>query len=533
MTKPPATDPHRILSASDVLGAFRDLGTDAEADDKLACDPSFNRYAAYWTLGETLDAGYAALEGMLRLAPARTARFVREEGRKLLAFLADRYDSSSGRFSTDSSHRTRGVFAWHSAIGVMKSLLAARRGENAPDSVFRRSISAEKVRAVLTEMGCDRPERKAVEAVEELVADCRSNGGLVENPESPLIPSLTALYTASSVLWNLSDETRTSRLFDLLSRSRVEGFVRGCVRRVYLAGRWIAGFSIHPDIEELCINTTSFGLRLAGRLELDLGAEIENEIREFLLLAYRDGGFSSTLWEPRSLNATFFGLRSLEALMPAQEWSAWRRREREAIQEFVGSCTWTNGGAAFTPDFTHFRENCLASRYRVQVLEYLGAAPRDGDTYDFFRARYNPRTGGFGAYPTDRVSIRADDQEWIEQHLAEKDDQLLSRFGREEGEAEAAVPTELPWDGLGAEINDLYVRLAELEEERQAGSGNPVLETRIDGMLARIESLERMEAASYRAFFDAQVARPVALALEAQQAAEALLARHEGPAAED
>lgn len=415
------------LHAKTLLYGFRDLGVDGEGNENLlACDASFNRYSAFWVLGETLDAGYAAMEGMLRLFPKRAKDLFASSKDSILGFLASHFDRETGRFVTDSSRRTGGTFAYHAAVGVMRSL------EGFPEKRLPFQTFDDYIRKI----GGD--PRIARRAIADLITAGRQGDGLLENPEAPLIPSVTAMYTAASLLWYLQPEKPEDgpAILRFLERPRVENFLDGCIKRQQVEERVIAGFTIHPDHSELCVNTTFFGLRLRKTLEVPLETQLAREIESFLTLSYKDGGFSSTLWEPRSLNATYLGLKALRLVMTdsgrSDRWENFIYRERKAIRGFVSSCTnLATGGSRFTPDFERYRENCLATRYRVQTLkEILRVEPSKEDeeaTYRFFVGQFDEASGGFHAYPADQVDTSGFGLEELENFLKAKDRSLMSR----------------------------------------------------------------------------------------------------------
>jgi hypothetical protein len=487
-------EPRGPLSAREILKGFRDLGTDEHRETRLACDPSFNRYTAFWVLGETLDAAYAALEGMSLVSPERARSLTDEARPAILRFLAQHYDPDAGRFSTDSSPRTRGIFAFHTAIGTLRSLHQIRADRRLPHKAFEESAHAIGTTSEAVRQGLD-----------ELIAVSREGDGVVENPARPLIPSLTALYTASSALWYLQCHERSkggrTNIYRFIDSWRLERFVDGCIKRQRIGDRVIAGFSIHPDHQELCVNTTSFGLRLRQRLGMALDADLAREIECFLRLSHRDGGFSSTLWEPRSLNATYLGLRALQMLLPENRWKGFLKQEGEAIRRFVESCSNpTTGGAPFAPDLDRYRENCLATRYRIQTLRLLDCPLPKGSvtsTFEFFHGLYNRDTGGFHAYPAGQIVRNDFDLQALERYLDDKDE-ILHRHHQEK----LADPSHVPSYSPDSRTLKLYDRLAELEASRAD-------EEEIEAVWQALRQVQEAEAARFEAYFDARVLKPL------------------------
>lgn len=493
-------EPYRIYDG------FRDLGVENESDftPALACDPSFNRYSAFWLLGPTLDSTYPALEGLALAPPAdRGASAVKERRPDVKRFLGDRFDGR--RFATDSSPRTRGIFAPLAAINVMKSLEGIE---------LRKPLTEKRFRALMDEVSGPAAAASALVGIEELIAECRSSDGegLIDNPAKPLVPSLTALSTAASVLWNLWPEKPRRDLRRYFPLRSLQRFVSGCIQRLDEDGVRLAGFSIHPDIDQLCVNTTFFGIRLAHRLQIDLEDEVRDGIGAFLRRSYKDGGFSSTLDEPRSLNATFFGLRALE-LLDREAWQRFLADQSWAVEKFVSTC-WRlqTGGFAFAADLRHYRENCLATRYALQILKST-ARPFPVGTGEFFLRQFDEDSGGFVAYPpeavvTDRFGIGE-----VEDYLEQKDEKLRRSFS---SRAQANLA-----DRDRRRIEGLYDRLAELEEGTEAASTDHRAEAA--ELRQQLETLQQRRAEHLRADFEVEVLRPLNASIPAIERARRLL----------
>ena len=386
-TESPEAPPR--LSARKILEGFRDLGVPDDPTEKLACEPSFNRYTTFWVLGDTLNASYAALEGMLLACRDEARSAIKTIRPTILSYLARHFDPARGRFATDSSDRTHGLFATHVAIGVMRSLEGLGSKE---------CLGWERFDRFLREIGPEAAGAGA-EGLKDLLAGCCEGDGFVENLERPLIPTLTALYTASSILWYLGeDPDHESGLTRFIEPHRLERFLFGCLKRHLVDGRWISGFAIHPDHSELCVNTTFFGLRLMDRLGVSREPGCDLEIEGFLTQSYKDGGFSSTRWEPRSLNATYWGLRALKIVLPTR-WTDFLSKHGPSIGRFVASCqNRCNAGAPFAPDLARYGENCLATRYWLQIMRLLSVDLDNEERkriFEFFWKRFDPEMGGF------------------------------------------------------------------------------------------------------------------------------------------
>lgn len=495
---PPETAPP--LPAQWILDGFRDLGVPDEPSEKLACEPSFNRYTAYWVLGNTLDAGYAALEGMLWAWGKKACSRIEELKPKVLLYLAKCFDDQDGRFATDSSDRTRGLFATHTAIGVMRSL---EGGHSSQRLTWKRFVG------YLEEMGFA-VSLRGIEELKGLLAASRRGDAVIENPDKPLIPTLTALYTASSILWCLGDdEDLGGGLTNFIEPRRLERFLFGCLKRQRLDDGWVSGFAIHPDHSELCVNTTFFGLKLMERLGVSLEPGCDLEIEAFLTLSCKDGGFSSTRPEPRSLNATYWGLRALRMVAPSDRWTEFVTRRRGMIKKFVRSC-WNrpSGGARFATDLSRYAENCLATRYWLQIhkLADLELADQERDTvFEFFRAQFDDRTGGFRAYPQNRVDLSGFGPEDLERFLEDKDDKLLHQHTSRLYDP-ARPPSYFP----DTRLIDLYERLADLEHEKSNDLRDPaVIDRDTERIWQELRACQEAEAARFEACFDAEILRPL------------------------
>lgn len=495
-------EPHRVLDG------FRDLGVESATAlaPALACDPSFNRYSAYWLLGPTLDSTYPALEGLALAPPLQLdAAVVEQRKRDVSRFLADRFNGQ--RFATDSSPRTRGVFALLAALNVMKSLDGVKADKPLTEKRFRASMVSSSGDAVAA---------SALAGIEDLLAECRpSDGeGLFDNPAKPLVPSLTALSTASSVLWNLWPERPRRGLRRYFPLRSLQRFVSGCIQRLDEDGVRLAGFSIHPDLDQLCVNTTFFGLRLAKRLQVHLDAEVEQGIEAFLCRSYKDGGFSSTLDEPRSLNATSFGLRALE-MLESKFWTQLVGEHSRAVAGFVRSCRRpATGGFAFSADFSRYRENCLATRYALGILK-MTQQPFPEGTGEFFVRQFNDESGGFVAYPADAVATDGLDVDGVESYLERKDDKLLRAFGQR-AEVNLAARER-------RQIECLYDQLADLEEGPASGTAERDLE--VAKLRQELEILQQRRARRDQAHFDEEILAPLNAGLPMIERARRLLSR--------
>lgn len=505
------------LSLEQVLYPFRDLGGPQSSNQQLACDPIFNRYSAFWLTGATLDATYAALEGMHILRPEQTRSFVRQEHSRLLSFLAERYHSISGRFRTDSSERTEGVFACHSAIHVMRSLCG---------KLGNQPLGIEAYRQTLSSMDLDL-QGDPIDAIRDMIADCRYEGGLTDNPKSRLVPSLTALYTATRVLKNLFDGEWLTELWKLIDQRQSERFLLGCLQQQRVTGRQVAGFSIHPDTEELCVNTTHFGLKLFHTLEMPIDSAIRGEIKEFLLAVYCDGGFSSTLYEPRSLNATFFGFSALRRLIDSAAWQDFKAEHLSAIQRFLDSCARaTNGGSQFASGERRFVENTLATRYRVQIRRVLGlqSDQQDGEVreFEFFLDQYSESVGGFRAYPEGRVvEVGPGGAEELERRLGQKDDEFLEYF--------RSRTSSFGWDSADRKIADLYWEIAQMEAGLETSPRDQDLEKRRAQAVAKLVAYQSKRADWIETQYEQEIEPSFRRAEEQLAAARNLLSKYEEP----
>lgn len=479
-----------------VLRGFRDLGVPPEGEpgEQLACEPSLNRYTAFWVFGPTLDAAYAALEGMWLAAPIRTKALIERLEPKLFELLHRHYDQASGRFVTDSSNRTRGLFSAHTGLGVLRSLTGVHGNE---------SLGEERARAGFERIGLES------ESVHDLLADCRRGDGVVENPDHPLVPTVTALYTASSILWNLEGDS-SDGLPRFIEPRRLERFLLGCLKHQHVDDRRVSGFVIHPDHQELCVNTTYFGLQLMERLGIPLDLACQQEIESFLTLSYCDGGFSSTRREPRSLNATFWGLKGLQIVMPPDRWREFLTKAKTRIARFLLEC-WrsTGGGAPFAPYPDKFVENCLATRYWLQILATLEVPLENGhrdEVFRFYQDRLDEKTGDFEAYPREAIDLQNLTLPKLEVVLTEKDEKLL-RYHEEKLDDSDRPPSYT----LDTRMIDLYERLEQLERVKRLAEprNRPEVEQQLKATWQKLRRRQEEEADRFEAHFEAEVLAPL------------------------
>ncbi len=479
-----ATTPHdtgnRVprLDGRSLLEGFRDLGNPPAkvGDRRLACDPGFNRYSAYWVLGPTLDSVNHAMEAMNALDRRSMKEFIAANRASLRSFLGSHFDAGSGRFHTNSSLRTAGILGWQAGVGTVKALYQCSD---------KKSLGSEQFRKELIATGRVTRSFDPLRAVLGLLRESYEDGAFFDNPDEPLLPTLTTLHVAALVLWNLDKKNLRRRLGEVADLAEVERFIRGCLKSRDVGGRRVAAFTIHPDVEELCVNTTSFGLQLLKRLEIEPPPELRVPMINFLLLAYRGGGFSSTLWEPRSLNATFFGLRALERLM-GDEWPVFIRSHAGEILVFLRSCSCERNvsrstadpdaertvGFRFAADAARYRQNCLATRYAIHVLDRFGLdvdEMRDqldeirGPAFSFLKGQYTPDAGGFCAYQREEVcDLARNDHEWLDRFLEAKDAQLMAAVT---GQAGGTIPPEESQVPFDSRIDALYSRLQSLSIE--------------------------------------------------------------------
>lgn len=519
--------PPKPLSPPEIFDGFRDLGAERplSLSPALGCDPTFNRYSAYWVLGPTLDSTYSALDGLRLTSPVDSVKLVEAQRDTLASFFYTHFDGQI--FATDSGPRTRGIFAALAAINLSKSLLGLTSGPltigraralGVSQSIIKLTdgppLTVQKFRVLMEEGSAGyNAGRAAVKGIDDLVAECRDKAdeGIIDNPLIPLIPTLTDLSTASSVLWNLWPDDAIG-LLRYYPRRSLERFISGCIQRQRDGDRRIAGFSIHPDIDQPSVDTTFFGLLLMRRLRMSLDHETICEIEAFLCRAYKEGGFSSTLDEPRSLNATFFGFRALE-ILGSRLFRQLRTQQSDVVAGFVYSC-WrpATRGFAFAAEVSRYLENCLASRYALQVLTLMGKSVPEG-TRDFFLRQFDPRPGGFLAYPKDSIKADRRNASEVEAYFDRKDEELHRSFLKH---AQGNVD-----DREWRLIEELYDRLAELEEGSNAGMSDQ--STEVAELGKRIESLQQRRARRLRADFQEEVLRPLNASVPAIERARRLL----------
>jgi hypothetical protein len=490
------------LDHKTLYGGFRDLGVIAvlDAEPPLACDPSFNRYSAFWLLGPTVDATYPALEG-LRLVPRGEDAPEDPPKSALVRFLAAHFEAERGRFSTNGSPRTRGIFGFLSAINLIKSWIVDPANEGPPN---RRPLGERRFREEMDAVSGPTEAGIALQGLEDLIRECRPDDGegLLDNPDKPLLPSLTTLSTACSVLWNVWPEAPRGKLERFFPPRALERFIGACVQRTEEFGTAISGFSIHPDVPQPCVNTTFFGLRLAERLGVDLDPDDRAGMEAFLVLSYKDGGFSSTRNEPRSLNATHFGLRALRMLGSKHYRKI--QEQRHQVCRFVDSCRRpATGGYAFSDDFKRYKENTLASRYAMYILSEVGVEPPP-ETRRFFTDRFDAETGGFHAYPESAVATEGLDVTKIERYLQNKDRQLFESFDRQV----TANASGREW----RRIEELYDRLAALDTPEEAANSTAT-GAEAEAAWKELRSLQARRAREVRAYFEQTTLGPLDEAL--------------------
>lgn len=510
------------VAAQQILESYRDLGGPSSRIDarwghraQLSCDPNFNRYASYWLTGPTIDSSFASLEAW-RLTSSKEdyEAFLAGEGERIRRFLGDRY-VQGGVFQCDGSPRTRGIFACYSALGVLKEL-AGIDGQT--------PLGAERFDASVVALGTSVPSGGASEAVVSLIRDAAEGspilGTVLDRPASSLPPTLTVLYTVSSLLWNLYPEDPADRFFAAVGfPERTVDYVAACLKRATIGDLRMAGFSIHPDVEELCVNTTCFGLHLLrrlGLLETLIGDEESVELRRFLWRSFRDGGFGSTLSEEPSLNATFFGLRSLECLLSDEERSAFLHERSAQIAAFVADCcNDVTGGAAFSRDLGRYVENGLATRYAIQILGSLSdSSPLRDCLGRYCRHQYDPRVGAFRAYPRERVdlSVLSREDNWLERTLQDRDERLLDQLP-------GGDPKDRELRRVEREIEECFTRLA---RGRERGEDAPETTSTFE----RLRRLQAEEALLIRRRLHDSLELPLGAGPELLEQADRLLAAH-------
>src|SRR4051794_28657529 len=111
-------EPQTVLSVSEILSGYRDLGSAWRPKDEiyLSCDPAFNRYTRLWVKGPTLDATHGALEALMLLGSSPF-----DEG-KIYQLLERQFLPETGTFATDGGPMSGGIYGLHNAIGILKSL---------------------------------------------------------------------------------------------------------------------------------------------------------------------------------------------------------------------------------------------------------------------------------------------------------------------------------------------------------------------------------------------------------------------------
>lgn len=515
------------IPAETVLGAYRDLGGPRqEGDARLSCDPNFNRYAGFWILGETLDATHMAVE-TLRLTDTGQ-RFLDEHADALSSFLVRHYERDTGRFRTDGHARTRGIFATHAGIGVLKALAGCKSGDPITEQEYRRSLQD------LTSPAGD-PVDGVIALLKQAQEESPLPGTFVDNPECRLMPTVTNLSTGHALLWNLFGDDSPSELFKITDKDRTLRFLESCLKTYRVGDLTVTGFTIHPKVEELCVNTTFFALRLLKRLEFWdylITPEIERRLVDFLeLLGFRGRGFRSTLKETPSLNATYFGLKALQLLERATNRlsvDAFLDEHARHIEPFVHSCIReTTGGAGFSSDPELYPENCVATRYATRILAFLGSrvtAPEKlEELRTFCRDQYRS-SGGFLPYPPQRIQPPEDEnqQRWLADSLDRKDRELF-RTRDWSVDSTTSGTTSEPLETLHIEIDALYEEIGDLLARQEEAPDDEELRHTLDLHFSRLEDLQAKEARTWRRQFEEGLSYPLGYGKELLDKADTIL----------
>lgn len=503
-----------------IMNSFRDQGgPHPEGDRRLSCDPNFNRYSAYWLLGPTLDATHMALETLSASKAGRS--FIETHHRDILRFIGDSYVHGSGRFRTCPRPRTEGIFATHAAIGALKVTHGLPTG---------RPIGADEYRRLVVEAAgasAIDPVQGVLDLFREAAEVSPLPGTMIDNPNVPLVPTVTSLQTGYSLLWNLFDDEAPQILFDLLGRDEVLGFLWDCLKTFDVGEMKVTGFTIHPTVDTLCVNTSFFALRMIRRLGLWdelLDIEAERRVVTFLCqLGFQGRGFRSTLNEKISLNATHFGLEALSLFRSdgTSTLDSLVDEASESIHSFVKSCVRPDGGAAFGLNDL-YKANCVATRYAQRILVRLPTTRDSEDLWRGFAAfcmrQFDEQRGGFSAYSTE-LPLPVEDAELIESKIEEKNDDLLGqRSWREEPD---------PLRKLHFRTDMVFKNVDRLLTLRNEHPEDPSVEERLAREVARLEELRDREAGLWKQQFDLHTLKPLKEGLDAMAGVDTFLAEAE------
>lgn len=404
-----------IFTVPEILSGFRDLGgpRPPAGEVVLSCDPAFNRYTRFWVKEPTLDATHGALETLFLLDKTglSNALHVKARARSLFTMLRSHFVPETGTFSTNGIEVSAGLYGLQNAIGLIKTI------DGCP---CEKLLGRERYEAALRRIH-QKPEL-VLRRMEDFLRQCAigARGGLLDHPEIvPHIPTVTTLHTATSTLGNIYEGEFTKVLDRTVGLDRIEKFIGSCLRQRKESGVAVAAFSIHPDVDELCANTTFFALETLRHIRREslLTPEVRKKVVSFLTRAVwnKGGGGSSTLGEVPSLNATFFGLRALGRLMEKAKFKAFLGKNLDAIRGFIASCG-QQGGFAFTNRPDRYLPNPLATRYAVQIRNFLRKhdfetlPDRDSvrQMIDFIHNElWDQQSRTFRGYPPDRIKGEA------------------------------------------------------------------------------------------------------------------------------
>ena len=121
--------------------------------------------------------------------------------------------------------------------------------------------------------------------------------------------------------------------------------------------------------------------------------------------------------------------------------------------------------------------------------------------FEFFWKRFDPETGGFRAYPVERVALDGFAAPELERFLDEKDGRLLARHQEKTDDLERS-PSYFP----DTRTIELYDRLVELDVAKGRGDRDlRAIEEQIGETWEELRARQEVEAARYESVFDEEV----------------------------
>jgi prenyltransferase beta subunit len=371
----------------------------------VSYDPVLRRYAHSWIHDATIDATQAALETLETLGDGM---FIADHREDILSYLNSCFKSDEGIFWNGPHKATTGVYAIRCAIKIMKSLEGELASRPLGADRYSEFVRAFEGGTRLNPVDC------VIAFLKRCAHESPYKGGMVDSPRFPN-PSLTTLYMAIAILWDLgmpNDYIYTERIVP--SRDALIRFFKASLKEYRTEVFDIAGFSLNPEYDEPCLCPTYFALKALCDMriaDLDevVDRKMKKKIRRFVYATWRNGGFSATIGESPTLNATLFALKILNDLLPTRQSTRFLRKKAQDISRFTYRCLSESGGFAFSESMN---ENVLGTRFAIQILKWLESRKyldhplpyeimRNAEV--FISKLYDTDIGGFRGFPGDKL----------------------------------------------------------------------------------------------------------------------------------